>query len=118
MKLTTALVFAAMTLPAAAQQQISGLDFMVDWPSLVGQTVTITDGRVFGARADGALLDVPGGSVPLRGPWADREDLRYLFTHCEGIMPDKACEIAVTGTVAKEQFGDGVNLTDTDFHTP
>jgi len=35
-------------------------DFVPIWKTLIGQTVQITGGRVYGARLDSALLSVPG----------------------------------------------------------
>jgi len=34
--------------------------FVPIWKTLIGQTVQITGGRVYGARLDSALLSVPG----------------------------------------------------------
>jgi hypothetical protein len=88
-------VFGA-TAAAADPVEISGLDFMVDWPTMVGQTVRITDGRVIGADHQSILLSAKGGSVSLRPEWVDREDLRYLFAHCDGIDTGEDCVMPVT----------------------
>lgn len=114
-----AVAVACAATPAAAEDgsTMTGLDFMVDWPELVGSTVTIAGGLIAMADADGAFLRVPGGNIRVSGPWADREDLRYLFTHCTSILPpEDRCTMAVTGTVANSRGKP--QLTNSDFQIP
>src|SRR5215212_5751228 len=74
----------ALATPAASQEvrSTAGLDFVATWRTLIDQTVQITGGRVYGARADSALLSVPGGSIILSPPWVAQGDQRYLISHC------------------------------------
>ena len=107
----------ALATPAASQEVRSsaGLDFVATWRTLVGQTVQIADGRVYGARADSALLSVPGGSIILSAPFAQRE-LRYLVEHCAAYR-GRQCEMAVIGKV-RPHFGNGPELVDVKFQIP
>lgn len=119
MKTWLALALAAA--PAAAEQpsrSIDALDFAVEWPHYVGTQVTVLNGRIVGASLELALLKVPGGFIALKGPWKDREDLRYLLTRCAGLLTDRACDLKVTGLVRKDEFADKPELTEVDFETP
>lgn len=103
---------------SAEPAAMTGLDFMVDWPGLEGRKVIVTGGAVVSASAKFALLQVPGGNVTLTGPWADREDLRYLFKVCTSLLPDKSkCTMTVSGTVGKS-FSGGPKLSGVDFDIP
>ncbi len=82
---------------------------------LIDQTVQITGGRVYGARLDSALLSVPGGSIILSAPFAQRE-LRYLVEHCAAYRGG-AYEMSVTGKV-RPHFGNGPELVDVKFQIP
>ena len=117
------LALAAYEIPsgsAVAQDTVTmnGLDFMVDWPKLMGQRVTISGGQVRFADSDAARLKLPGGNVDLKPQWVDREDLRYIFKHCTEIPDGSICVTSVTGTVAKPAYGGDVELTDVDFDIP
>ena len=68
--------------PAASQDvSIAGREFVAAWKTLIGQTVQITGGRVYGARLDSALLSLEGGSIVLSPPFSQGE-LRYIVEHC------------------------------------
>jgi hypothetical protein len=98
---------------------MTGPDFMVDWPKLVGQRVQITGGRVTAATEKDAYLLLPGGLVFLEPPWAEREDLRYLFHNCTDLVSDdSACTMTVTGNVEKRPSTGGPKLTDVKFTLP
>jgi len=117
----TAGIFLAIFAGAAAAAEpkvMTGLDFMVDWPKLVGETVTITDGRITTASDQFAFLRMSGGKAWLRPPWSDREDLRYVFAHCTSMLTDSACVMPVTGTVRGEGIGGSPELTGVDFQVP
>ena len=107
----------ALATPAASQEVrlTAGLDFVATWRTLVGQTVQITGGRVYGARADSALLSVPGGSIILSAPFAQRE-LRYLVEYCAAYRGGR-CEMSVTGEV-RPHFGNGPELVRVAFQIP
>ncbi len=114
------IVAAVLALAASAASQdvrsIAGLDFVATWRALIGQTVQITGGRVYGARLDSALLSVPGGSIILSPPWVDQGELRYLVEHCAAYRGGR-CEMVVTGEV-HAHFGNGPQLVNVKFHTP
>lgn len=99
-------------------RSISGLDFMVDWPNLVGTKVIIRGGRVALAGDDVAFLIVPGGQIYLSPPWADREDLRYLFGHCSQALTESDCNIDVAGIVERWADRDQAGLSPVDFLIP
>ena len=106
--------------PGFAQdvQTMSGVDFMVDWPKLMGQRVTILGGNIKFATSDGAMLYLPGGYINVKPEWQDREDLRYLFKNCTEIAEGSICVMNVTGTVSKAEFSGDVELRDVDFDVP
>jgi hypothetical protein len=91
---------AVLSLPEPIEPAMTGADFMVDWPKLRGQRVTIVGGTVSGAQQSAAVLQVAGGFVVLLPPWEQREELRYLFQNCAGMIPLVACRMAVTGDVS------------------
>ena len=63
--------------PAASQDVwIAGREFVAAWKTLIGQTVQITGGRVYGARLRPGYLSLEGGSVVLFPPFSQGE-LRY-----------------------------------------
>lgn len=104
--------------PARAEMPlIEPIDFMVEWPDMVGRELVIRKGRVFGANDQFMLLKLPGGNVNLSPPWKDRDDLRHLFSHCTGILTGDACDVAVAGTVV-EVLGGGPGLKGVDFFRP
>ena len=107
----------ALATPAASQEvrSTAGLDFVATWRTLIDQTVQITGGRVYGARLDSALLSVPGGSIILSAPFAQRE-LRYLVEHCAAYRGGP-CEMSVIGEV-RPHFGNGPELVDVKFQIP
>jgi len=97
--------------------RISALDFMVDWPKLVGKRVIVTGGSVVAAGEKFSQLRLPGGNAMLYPPWLDREDLRYLFTNCLSFLTNQICTMQVSGVVEQSPIG-GPGLTDVDFLTP
>ena len=102
--------------PAASQDvSIAGPEFVAAWKTLIGQTVQITGGRVYGARLDSALLSVPGGSIVLSPPFAQGE-LRYLVEHCAAYRGGP-CEMSVTGKL-RPHFGNGPELVNVKFQIP
>ena len=108
-------VWACATPAASEEVRARALDFVAAWPTLIGLTVQITGGRVYGARPDSALLSVPGGSILLSGPWALRE-LHYLVEHCAAYRGGP-CRMSVTGKV-RAHFGNGPELVDVKFQIP
>jgi hypothetical protein len=107
----------ALATPVASQdvRSIAGLDFFSTWQTLIGQTVQITGGRVYGARLDSALLNVPGASIILSPPFAQSE-LRYVIEHCAAYRGGQ-CEMSVTGEV-RAHFGNGPELVNVKFQIP
>jgi len=107
----------ALATPAASQEARSttGPEFVATWRTLIDQTVQITGGRVYGARLDSALLSVPGGSIILSAPFAQRE-LRYIVEHCAAYRGGP-CEMSVTGKV-RPNFGNGPELLRVKFQIP
>lgn len=118
LKMLLAALFIAA--PAHAQQGtlIDPLDFMVEWPDLIGQKVIITRGRVIGASEQFMLLQLPGGNVHLMPPWRDRDDLRHLFQHCTGLLTGAECDAAVEGTVRANSVGGSPTIESVDFFAP
>jgi hypothetical protein len=117
-------IIAFATSAVAQSASMAGLDFMVDWPELNLQTVTIVDGHVVNASHDYAQLRVTGGTVSLFEPWIEREDLRYVLRHCTSVFlfrrekhASEPCRMAVTGTVIEGRSG-GPALTRVKFHVP
>jgi len=108
-------VWACATPAASEEVRARALDFVAAWPTLIGLTVQITGGRVYGARPDSALQNVPGGSILLSGPWALRE-LHYLVEHCAAYRGGP-CRMSVTGKV-RAHFGNGPELVDVKFQIP
>jgi len=104
------------TAAAADPVEMRGLDFLVDWPKLVGQQVKITDGIVYGAQENVMTLKLKGGFAILKQPWTDREDLRFVLQNCDDLLPVKKCAMIVVGTV--EDTGMGPGLIDVDFDIP
>src|SRR5690349_8304287 len=90
-----AMVWTSQISRAEEYKEMTGVDFMTDWPTLVGKPVAITDGLVFGASDRFTMLQVQGGSARLDPPWVDREDLRYLFKRCAGMSDEPACFMTV-----------------------
>jgi hypothetical protein len=102
--------------PAASQDlSIAGRDFVASWKTLIGQTVHITGGRVYGARLDSALLTVEGGSIVLSPPFRQGE-LRYIVEHCAAYRGGP-CEMTVTGKL-QPHFGNGPELVNVKFQIP
>lgn len=110
------------SIASAAMIEKTPVDFVVDWPSLIGETVRITGGRVFGADSTRALLMLGSDSVVLDPPWKDREDLRHVLTHCTALDSDPAfCGMPVTGVVAAYKDAldqEQVKLEGVDFEIP
>jgi hypothetical protein len=107
-------LFAVLALAAAPMDPV---DFLTDWPSLLGQSVTLENMEVFAFSERSANGKVGGQYVTLHAPWAEREDLRFLFAHCATFRTGKKCVLTVTGTVSKDIGGD-VQLSDVDFVIP
>lgn len=97
---------------------IDPVEFMVSWPDLVGRDVVITKGRIAVASDAFMLMKLPGGTVTLYPPWADRDDLRPLFEHCTSVLTDDRCDVAAQGTVGKMAVGGGPELKGVDFFKP
>jgi hypothetical protein len=104
---------------AAEGKTIDALDFMVDWPKMIGQTVRVTGGKVWGAGLSRAYLSAPGGNVDLDPPWLDREDLRYIFRNCTSSVDSERCALTVIGTVQRDTYRvDEPRLVGVDFEVP
>jgi hypothetical protein len=90
-------------------------DFVPIWKTLIGQTVQITGGRVYGARLDSALLSVPG--------WQHRPFPAFLprraALHPRALrrLSGGPCEMSVTGKL-RPHFGNGPELVNVTFHIP
>jgi len=112
---TAALAMLAST--AVAEDNFDMVDFLVDWPKMIGERVHL-QGQVISASEDFMMLHIPPENITLKG-WRDREDLRYLFRNCTGLFTDKSkCTMGVVGTVTKSNIGDQLQLTDVDFEIP
>jgi hypothetical protein len=94
---------------------IAGPEFVATWKTLIGQTVQITGGRVYGATLDSALLWVPGGSIILSPPFSQGE-LRYLVEH-RAAYRGGPCEMSVTGKL-RPHDGNGPELVNVKFQVP
>ena len=115
--LVLALPFTAGSARSAEIIYVSGLNFMVDWQTMIGKQVLISGGLVRGADHKMAVLFVPGGTIYLMPPWYEREDLRYLFNHCTSLGDEARCKMEVTGIVGR--FGkDEPMLSPVDFIIP
>lgn len=107
------------TLPAIADTpEVDIVDFLVDWSRYEGQSVKIKGARVAGANTDFVILSAPGVAITARGPWTDREDLRYLLRNCTNIITGDDCNMVVAGTVRGGSIGDGPELVGSDFDVP
>jgi hypothetical protein len=94
------------------------IDFAVDWQNYEGQWVIVTGGVVNFASIDGAMLYTSGVSIPIRPPFREREDLRYLLTHCTGVeinRPETKCAMEVFGRVGKLPYSNEPAIFDPDL---
>ncbi|MFG1260024.1 hypothetical protein V5F79_22110 [Xanthobacter flavus] len=114
---TTGTAILAMFVSAAhAGSEISGIDFLVDWKTLVGKQVTITDCAIFGATSYAVLcfvmspqgrpgLSAPLGQITIEPSSMKSDDLRLALKNCSGYSPKYYCYANVSGTVY-DMFGD------------
>ena len=111
-------LLAAGILAASPAMAMDPADFLVDWKSMIGERVILRSVTVYGATEDYATAILEGQFFTIVQPWADRDDLRYLFRNCAKIIPDKAqCTMDVEGEVANG-FTGGLALRDVDFALP
>ena len=82
-------------------QTMEGVDFALDWRSLVGKRVTVIGTRVFSADAERAAVNIQGGMIHLKLAGVPRETIRSLILNCNMSFDDKACRYNVTGTVER-----------------
>lgn len=107
-----------LTVPAYAQDDpISSVDFLVDWPEMVGERVRISGAVVYGFSQTYGTVKLSDQYFGVVEPWRDRDDLRFLFRNCSKLIPDERCEMPVVGTVQKDITG-RLQLTDVDFEVP
>ena len=96
--------------------QIGVIDFVVDWPTLIGSPVEIRDGVVVGFDDRSAILKNGTALIYLFPPWRDREDLRFLLKRCGSLIESPGCAMGVYGVATKKEFmEDRPTLTDVDF---
>ncbi len=82
------------------------VDFLVDWKSLVGQTVTVTGCSL--EHADTTYVACSAGSQGSLFVHSDtlaREDLRRALRECAGFENGDECRADVTGNVSGDAFG-------------
>jgi hypothetical protein len=112
------ITLAAALLAAFPASAMDPADFLVDWQSMIGERVILRSVTVYGATPDYATAILEGQFFTVVQPWADRDDLRYLFRNCAKIIPDKAqCTMDVEGEVSNG-FTGGLALKDVDFALP
>ena len=95
--------------------ELTALDFVVDWPKYVGSQVVVRGGKVVGAGDDVSFLKVPGRLVYLKPPWHDRNDLRFILTHCLAASSGDECLIDVSGIVGRFHNREEPMLSPVDF---
>jgi hypothetical protein len=103
--------------PAGPVTTLRGVDFLVDGGDYIGRRVKVTDGKIFGASSSWALLGLTGGSVRLITRGMPRDMLRFILDNCTGIRTTE-CRRDVIGTVAKEKYGDDLELYDLEIVKP
>lgn len=100
----------AETLP-----RLNAVDFFLDWEQYVGKVVIVSGGTVVVAQADKVMVYSLPGNFYAHGPWADKDDLRFLLNNCTGMLPSQKCTTEMAGTVQKSRYGNGPELIGTDF---
>ena len=104
----------APQLPPAAPvvKTMDVIDFLVDWKSLIGQTVTVSNCTI--ESADISVVRCSAGRQGLFHIDSDtlaREDLRRALRECAGFEAGNECRADVTGNVTEDSFGE-VKLKD------
>ena len=88
------------------------IDFLVDWKSLIGQTVTVTGCSLIEADTSGVECSAgPQGLFAIDSNTLAREDFRRALRECAGFKQGDECLADVTGNVTENSIGD-VKLTD------
>jgi hypothetical protein len=87
------------------------IDFLVDWKSLIGQTVTVT-GCSLQQAGDTIVVCSAGsqGTFFIDGNTLAREDLRRALRECAGFEKGDECRVDVTGNATEGVLG-GPELT-------
>lgn len=102
--------------PPIDDGSITVTDYVVRSPDLVGQRVRVRGVVVANAGADTMFIQTsPSSTTIIRGPWRDREDLRYLLERCAEFQGGDACTMTIDGTVTDESYNSVKVLSDVDF---
>lgn len=101
------LIFIAVSQSRAADLKTVGIvDFLVDWRTLAGQRVRITNCKIEGASAGILVCRAKEGHLMLLTPDMDRESLRRALNKCSDTpSDDEGCLTDVVGRVTGEAVG-------------
>ena len=92
----------APSAPATPVKSMDVIDFLVDWKSLMGQTVTVTGCSLRHAdQTYVACSAEPQGHFFIESDTLAREDLRRSLRSCAGFEEAEDCRADVTGTVTE-----------------
>jgi hypothetical protein len=88
---------------AAQQPAMAGADLFIDISKYAGRQVILTDGEVYGATNDGALVRAGGATFWISPESIDPETFRVFLKSCSGIGSDDPCKrrLVVTPTGQK-----------------
>jgi len=97
---------------ASALKTMDVIDFLVDWKSLIGQTVTVTGCSLKDADTLSVYCSAGRqGHFAIDSNTLAREDFRRALRECAGFEEGEECRADVTGNVTEGSFGD-VKLKD------
>jgi hypothetical protein len=96
----------------AAVKTMDVIDFLVDWKSLIGQTVTVTGCSLIEADTSSVECSAgPPGQFSIDSNTLEREDFRRALRECAGFKEGDGCRAEVTGDVTENSIG-GAKLLD------
>jgi hypothetical protein len=84
----------------AQQPEMAGADLFIDISKYAGREVVLTDGEVYGATNDGAMVRAGSVTFWISPAAIDPETFRVFLKSCSNIVPTDPCKrrLVVTPT--------------------
>jgi hypothetical protein len=85
-------------------RSMDAVDLVIDRDDLIGQTVTLTDCRMYSAGPKDFTCQGPGAFISVIWP-PNKDDIRRGLRSCSGLFADgPKCLLSVTGRVDKVRY--------------
>ena len=91
--------------PSGAPRRIVGADLFIDIDLYWHRPVVLTDGRVFGATNQYALITTGGATFSISVEGIDRESFRFFLSNCSGIVANSHCKMPLLVTPTGQKLG-------------